>query len=149
MMLQRLIIFCKRKRRHVVYTKVEPMSYNYAKHRDSDEDLEYFISKFECRVEDSREYNQYVRPTSYHKDFYDRDSFQMETKIIPMKAIHLTSDNLARLVAEQEHMQRLGEDAEYGKRAWDHERRDQMVRDKNPAVEKAYQKYQMLLGLCR
>ena len=125
------------------------MKHNYVKHRDNVGDLEYFISKFECRVEDSREYNQYVRPTSYHKDFYDRDSFQMETKITPMKAIHLTSDNLARLVAEQEHMQRLSEDAEYGKRMWDQERRDSMVRDSNPAVEKAYQKYVMLLELAR
>jgi hypothetical protein len=125
------------------------MRHNNIKHRDSAGDLEYFISKFECRIEDSREYNQYVRPSSYHKDFYDRDSFQMETKITPMKAIHLTSDNLARLVAEQEHIQRLTDDAEYGKKVWANERRDQMVRDKNPAVEKAYQKYQMLLGLCR
>jgi hypothetical protein len=125
------------------------MRHNNVKHRDSVGDLEYFIGKFECRVEDSREYNQYVKPTSYHRDFYDRDSFQMETKITPMKAIHLTSDNLARLVAEQEHMQRLSNDAEYGKRMWDQERRDQLVRDKNPAVEKAYQKYQILLGLCR
>jgi hypothetical protein len=121
----------------------------YVKQRDNVGDLEYFISKFECRVEDSREYNQYVRPSSYHQDFYDRSSFQMETKITPMKAIHLTSDNLAKLLAEQEHMQRLSEDAEYGKRAWDHERRDSMVRNKNPAVEKAYQKYLMLLELCR
>jgi hypothetical protein len=125
------------------------MRHNNIKHRDSAGDLEYFISKFECRIEDSREYNQYVRPSSYHKDFYDRDSFQIETKITPMKAIHLTSDNLARLVAEQEHIQRLTDDAEYGKKVWANERRDQMVRDKNPAVEKAYQKYQMLLGLCR
>ena len=125
------------------------MRHNNVKHRDSAGDLEYFISKFECRVEDSREYNQYVKPTSYHRDFYDRDSFQMETKITPMKAIHLTSDNLARLVAEQEKMQQLSDDAEYGKKIWANERRDQMVRDKNPAVEKAYQKYQMLLGLCR
>jgi hypothetical protein len=128
---------------------VDIVKYNYIKHRDNAGDLEYFISKFECRVEDSREYNQYVRPTSYHRDFYDRDSFQMETKITPMKAIHLTSDNLARLVAEQEHMQRLGEDAEYGKKMWAEERRDQMVRDENPSVEKAYQKYVMLLELAR
>ena len=125
------------------------MKHNYAKHRDSAGDLEYFISKFECRVEDSREYNQYVMPTAYHKDFYDRDSFQMDTKITPMKAIHLTSDNLARLLAEQEHIQRLSADAEYGKKCWEHERKDHIVRDKNPAVEKAYQKYVMLLELAR
>lgn len=126
------------------------MRHNYVKHRDNAGDLEYFVSKFECRVEDSREYNQYVRgPNPYHRDFYDSDNFKVETKIVPMKAIHLTSDNLARLVAEQEHMQRLGDDAEQGKRMWDQQCRDQMVRDKNPAVEKAYQKYQILLELAR
>jgi hypothetical protein len=125
------------------------MKHNYVKHRDSAGDLEYFISKFECRVEDSREYNQYTRPAPYYRDICGNDDFRMETKITPMKAIHLTSDNLARLVAEQEHLQRLGEDAEYGKRAWDNERRDQQVRDSNPAVDKAYRNYQMLLELAR
>ena len=126
------------------------MKHNYVKHRDNAGNLEYFISKFECRVEDSREYNQYVRQApSYHRDFYDSDNFKIETEILPMKAIHLTSDHLAKLVAEQEHMQRLSEDAEYGKKAWDHERKDSIVRNENPAVEKAYQKYVMLLELAR
>jgi hypothetical protein len=128
------------------------MSYNFnyrAKHQDIVRDLEYFVSKFECRVEDSREYNQYIRPTPHYRDFYDSDSFKIETKILPMKAIHLTSDNLARLVAEQELQRQLGEDAEYGKKCWAGERRDRMVRDENPAVEKAYRNYQMLLELAR
>ena len=125
------------------------MKYNYNQQIDTAGDLEYFISKFECRVEDSREYNQYVKQAPYYRDFCGSDSFQTETKITPMKAIHLTSDNLARLVAEQEHLQRLTDDAEYGKKIWDQERRDLMVRDKNPAVEKAYQKYVMLLELAR
>jgi len=119
------------------------------KHRDNAGDLEYFISKFECRIEDSREYNQYVRPMPYYRDVCSSDDWRMETKITPMKAIHLTSDNLARLVAEQEHIQHLMKDAEYGKKCWDHERRDSMVRNGNPAVEKAYQKYVMLLELAR
>ena len=132
------------------------MNYNYYKERynnlsikSSAGELEYFISKFECRVEDSREYNQYVRPVPYYRDVCSSDDFRMETKITPMKAIHLTSDNLARLVAEQEQMQRLGEDAEYGKKCWTHERKDQIVRNENPAVAKAYEKYLMLLELAR
>ena len=122
---------------------------SYVKQRTGTGDLEYFISKFECRVEDSREYNQYVRPMPYYRDVCSSDDFRMETKITPMKAIHLTSDNLAKLVAEQEHMQQLSDNAEQGKRMWDQQCRDQMVRDKNPAVEKAYQKYQILLELAR
>ena len=124
--------------------------YNHVKHRDNAGDLEYFISKFECRVEDSREYNQYMKgPNPYHRDFYDSDNFKVETKIVPMKAIHLTSQNLAKLVAEQEHMQRLSDDAEQGKRLWVQQHEDRQVRDSNPAVEKAYRNYQMLLELAR
>ena len=126
------------------------MSYNHVKHRDTAGDLEYFIGKFECRVEDSREYNQYTRQVpSYHRDFYDSDNYKMETEIVPMKAIHLTSQNLTKLVAEQEHLQRLTDDREYSKKIWADASRDQMVRDKNPAVEKAYQKYVILLELAR
>lgn len=124
-------------------------NYNHVKHRDNVGDLEYFISKFECRVEDSREYNQYTRQVPYHRDFYDSDSFKMETEVVPMKAIHLTSDNLARLVAEQEHMQRLNDEAKFGNRLWAQSSEDSRVRDSNPAVEKAYQKYVMLLELAR
>ena len=128
------------------------MKYNFdyrVKHQDTVRDLEYFISKFECRVEDSREYNQYMRQVPYHRDFYDSDNFKVETKIVPMKAIHLTSDNLAKLVAEQEHMQRLSDDAAFGKRIWTQIHEDKRVRDSNPAVEKAYRNYQMLLELAR
>ena len=128
------------------------MKYNFdyrVKHQDSAGDLEYFISKFECRVEDSREYNQYMRQTPHYRDFYDSDNFKMKTEIVPMKAIHLTSNNLARLVAEQEHMQRLSDDAAFGKRSWAQQHEDKRVRDSNPAVEKAYRNYQMLLELAR
>jgi len=126
------------------------MKHNYVKHRDNVGDLEYFISKFECRVEDSRVYNQYTRQApSYHRDFYDSDRSKMQTEIVPMKAIHLTRDNLARLVAEQEHMQRLNDEAKFGNRLWAQSREDSRVRDSNPAVEKAYQKYVMLLELAR
>ena len=125
------------------------MNYNYVKNRDNVEDLEYFISKFECRVEDSREYNQYVRQAPHHRDFYDSDSFKIETEILPMKAVHLTRDILAKLVAEQEYMQRLHDNDAFHKRIWTQLHEDKRVRDSNPAVEKAYQKYVMLLELAR
>ena len=125
------------------------MRHNYVKHRDNAGDLEYFISKFECRVEDSREYNQYVRPAPYYRDVCSSDDWRMETKITPMKAIHLTSDNLAKLVAEQERMERMESDAEYGKKLCNMLHADERVRDDNPAVAKAYRNYLTLLELAR
>ena len=126
------------------------MNYNHVKHQDSAGDLEYFISKFECRVEDSREYNQYVKQSHpYHRDFYSTDRSKVEAEIVPMKAIHLTRDNLASLVAEQEYMQRLHDSDAFHKRIWTQLHEDKLVRDSNPAVEKAYRNYQMLLELAR
>jgi hypothetical protein len=85
----------------------------------------------------------------YHRDFCNYDSFKIETEIVPMKAIHLSVENLSRLVVEQEHLKHMQLDAEQGKRMWAKEREDMAVRATNPAVEKAYRNYQMLLELCR
>jgi hypothetical protein len=116
--------------------------------KDESRDAEYFQSKFECRIEDSREYNQYVRQMPYYK-WDGRDPYNVETQVVPMKAIHLTSDNLKRLVAEQELMYSLKKDAEEGKRLWIRDCEDKRVRNENPAVQKAYRNYQMLLELAR
>ena len=110
--------------------------------------IEDFQNKFECRIEDSKEYRHYTRQMPYYK-WDGREPYNIETQVVPMKAIHLTSDNLNRLVAEQEHMYNLKKDAEEGKRLWIRDCEDRRVRDQNPAVEKAYQKYLMLLELAR
>lgn len=121
---------------------------DHVRHSDTPRDLEYFQNKFDCRIEDSEKFRQYVRRMPYH--IWDgKIPFDVETQVVPMKAIHLTTDNLARLVSEQEHMDRLQQDAEQGKKLWRQERADQAVRESNPAVEKAYRNYQMLLELAR
>lgn len=121
---------------------------DYVQQLKSTDQMELFCQKFDCRIEDSREYNQYVRQVPCYRDFYD-STYDMETKVVPMKAIHLTVNNLARLVAEQEHMLRMQQDAEQGKRMWIKEREDAAVRAGNTAVERAYRNYQMLLELAR
>ena len=107
-----------------------------------------FESKFEARIEDSKEYRQYVRRMPYNM-WDGKIPFDTDTQIVPMKSIHLTSDNLERLIAEQRRMDILADDAEYGKKVVSMLRADERVRDENPAVAKAYQKYVMLLELAR
>jgi hypothetical protein len=131
------------------------MAYNYKDYlqhpyflKDEHNSEEYFQNKFECRIEDSKEYKQYVRQMPYYK-WDGREPYNIETQVVPMKSIHLTIDNLKRLIAEQEHMKYLQKDAEEGKRVWQREREDSVVRNRNPAVEKAYRNYQMLLELAR
>lgn len=111
-------------------------------------DQQYFESKFEARIEDSREFKQYVRQMPYYM-WDGKQPMNVETQVVPMKAIHLTSDNLERLVREQESMDRWMDEAEYAKRILTGLRKDEQVRNENPAVAKAYRNYQMLLELAR
>ena len=110
-------------------------------------DLKYFESKFEARIEDSREYRQHVSRPFY--DWNGETPFENTIQVVPMKAIHLSSDNLERLMREQDLMDKLMNDAEYGKKLWRQQIADNAVRESNTAVDKAYRNYQMLLELAR
>ena len=124
-------------------------TYTYDKMRaEAPKDFKDFESKYEARIEDSREYKQYVRRMPYYM-WDGKVPLNTEVEVVPMKAIHLTRDNLERLIKEQDLMDKLMDDAEFGKKLWDKDRTDRAVRNSNPAVEKAYQKYVMLLELAR
>lgn len=111
-------------------------------------DQKYFESKFEARIEDSREYRQYVRQMPYAQ-WDGKVPFDTALKVVPMKCIHLTTDSLDRLIADQDRMEMLESDAEYGKKVVSMLRADERVRDDNPAVAKAYRNYLALLELAR
>jgi hypothetical protein len=120
----------------------------YYNNPEASKDTRDFESKYEARITDSTEYKQYVRRMPYNM-WDGKIPFDTEVEVVPMKAIHLTRDNLERLMREQDLMDKLMADAEFGKKLWTKDRTDRAVRDSNPAVEKAYQKYVMLLELAR
>lgn len=107
-----------------------------------------FEAKFEAKIEDSKEYKQYVRTNPYPV-WDSRSPYDIEQRVVPMKCIHLTTDSLERLVREHERMENIQRDAEYGKELWTMLRADERVRDDNPAVAKAYRNYLALLELAR
>lgn len=129
------------------------MTYNYYKtasqiEREADRDINYFQSKFDARIEDSKEYKQYLRRMPY-RDWDGKIPFDTEVQVVPMKCIHLTSDSLQRLINEQQRMDHLESDAAYGKKLWSTMIADERVRNDNPAVAKAYRNYIALLELAR
>ena len=124
-------------------------TYSYDKMRaEAPRDFKDFESKYEARIEDSREYKQYVRRMPYNM-WDGKIPFDTEVEVVPMKSIHLTRDNLERLIAEQHRIDILESDAEYGKKVVSMLRADERVRDDNPAVAKAYRNYLTLLELAR
>lgn len=117
--------------------------------RESDTDWhKAFQQQFEAYIEDSEKYKQYVRRMPYNA-WDGQVPFDADTEVVPMKSVHLTHDNLERLVRQQELIERLENDAAYGKNLLTKTHADARIRDDNPAVAKAYERYQMLLELAR
>ena len=124
-------------------------TYSYDKMRaEASRDVKDFESKFEARIENSREYKQYTRRMPYYM-WDGKLPLDTDVEVVPMKAIHLSSDNLERLIRDQERLDQLLDQQLYDKQVIAKLRRDEQVRNSNPAVEKAYQKYVMLLELSR
>jgi hypothetical protein len=124
-------------------------TYAYDKNQaEAPRDHKDFESKFEARIEDSREYKQYSRRMPYYM-WDGKQPLNTEVEVVPMKAIHLTIDNLERLMKEQEHLKLQSLQAEYDKQLIYQLRADERVRMANPSVAKAYKNYQMLLELAR
>lgn len=124
-------------------------TYAYDKIRtDAPRDIKNFESKYEARIEDSREYKQYSRRMPYYM-WDGKLPPDVETQVVPMKAIHLSIGNLERLMEDQEHMELRRLQVEYDKQIIHQLRADERVRNENPAVAKAYRNYLTLLELCR
>jgi hypothetical protein len=116
--------------------------------QEAPRDYKGFESKFDARIHDSKEYRQYVNRMPY--SVWDGTiPVKADIQIEPMKCIHLSTENLERLIKEQDRMDSLRDEANYAKTVLTSMRRDQQVRDSNPAVDKAYRNYQMLLELAR
>ena len=124
-------------------------TYSYDKMRaEASRDVKDFESKFEARIENSREYKQYTRRMPYYM-WDGKLPLDTDVEVVPMKAIHLSSDNLERLIRDQERLDQLLDQQLYDKQVIAKLHKDEQVRNNNPAVEKAYQKYVMLLELAR
>lgn len=106
-----------------------------------------FESMFQARVEDSREYRQYQSPCGYQ---YDDDNFnRYELKVVPMKAIHMPIERFEKLLRQQDYIRQMENDAELGKKYWTQDQEDSSVRRQNPAVQRAYDRYKLLLEMAR
>jgi len=126
------------------------MAYKY-----SDEELrdtKRFQERFDAHVTESKEYRRafYTRPPMDYSYYQPGTAMhEMEHRVEPLVAIHMPRDQFDRLMDEQTRMDSWRAEAEYAKKVLTNLRKDERVRDDNPVVQKAYEKYLMLLELAR
>jgi len=115
-------------------------------------DTKRFQKKFDAHITESREYRRavYTRPDMNYSCYQPGAAmYEIEHRVEPLVAIHLPKEQFDRLLDQQTRTDMWRDEAEYAKTVLTKMCQDQRVRERNPVVAKAYQKYLTLLELCR
>lgn len=116
-------------------------------------DVERFAHKFGAKIRESREYRHRVTIPMYvpygHNDPIGYHDFNRNVYDVPYVEVHMPAESFEHLIQVDEVN---SYDAHYVSQALDvlkQHREDEWVRDRNPAVQKAWRNYLMLLELAR
>ena len=117
---------------------------------DVNKDRELFLRKYEAqgRVSPMR----YARriPVSYTS--WDDTKAPLYDSLVehePMVELHIPEHRFQELVTRDDYLTRVEQELDYNQKVVNMLREDERVRDKNPAVQRAYRNYLMLLELAR
>lgn len=111
---------------------------------------ERFRKRFELHVEKSkRHYRHRPVPVSYRSWSEANIPYQQEIEKEPLLKVYISKEHYEQLIKSEQQAEDL-ERENFRFRRIERETLDEMVtRNKNPAVQKAYEKYRMLLELSR
>jgi hypothetical protein len=128
--------------------------YDYAtEHLSGSDEVHRFCKHYEAQVElTSNKLYAKRRPIHYQDWISDGSGsipFDLKVEREPMVQIHMPQDEFKNLVEKERWYGRLEQEADYYKRIVEQYRNDERVRDSNPSVQKAWEKYLMLLELAR
>lgn len=125
----------------------DKFTYKYTQEEISD--TKRFQQRYDAHITESKEYRRAVRPSMDYMYKSGTASYQMDYKVEPCVAIHMPQEQFDRLMDEQDRAASWRQEAEYAKSVLTNLRKDERVRDDNPAVAKAYRNYLMLLEIAR
>jgi hypothetical protein len=120
--------------------------------RSPEDETEAFLKRFEAQAELSTRKRYYKRkpynPLDF--DYYSKTAMQtLQAEVEPMVEVNIPQHRFTELVEKERYKRYLEERADYDARIVEMLRQDERVRDRNPTVQKAYQKYLMLLEMAR
>ena len=124
------------------------MSYRYTD--EEQQDTKRFEYRFRAHITESKEYRRAVYPRWDYSPYNAGTAMhEVEHRVEPLVAIHLPREQFDQLMDEYSRMNSWRDEANYANTLLTKQRKDEQVRNDNPAVAKAYRNYQMLLELCR
>lgn len=130
--------------------------YNYydkfqSRDRSPTDETDDFLKRYEAQAELSRGKMYYKRQPFSMKDFSTADymtaTYHAEQE--PYVEMNIPQHRFRELVEQEKYKRYLEDRADYDARIVENLRADERVRDRNPAVQKAYRNYLTLLELAR
>jgi predicted AAA+ superfamily ATPase len=118
-------------------------------------EVDKFLHKYEAQasVSDRKHYAKRMpmSMSEYHRyhtamDVYEYESYMQREPYIEM---YIPQHRFQELVAREEHFDRLVLTQDYAGKILNDQLIDERVRNSNPSVKKAYEKYKMLLEIAR
>jgi hypothetical protein len=126
--------------------------YDYSQQMTDEQEVNSFLKRHEATAGLSR-HKLYARriPVRYNEWLQDGGPipFDQAVEREPMVEINMPQERFRSLVERERWYGKMEQEAEYYKRIVDQLRADERVRDDNPAVQKAWKNYLMLLELAR
>jgi hypothetical protein len=121
---------------------------------DIDKSVNKFLHKYSARAKISdREYYQRYRPNSYkiweEYDYYGPHTASYQVDREPMVEMYVPQDAFRKLVEREEEIEDLIRGREWEHNIVQNLREEEKIRDANPAVRLAWEKYAMMLELVR
>ena len=117
--------------------------------------VEKFLCKYEAHasLSDRKQYARRIRMSvsDYHRynsamDVYDYESYMQREPYIEM---YIPQHKFDELIRREESYNQLSQHVDFASQLVEKQIRDETVRNNNPAVKKAYEKYKMLLEMSR
>ena len=127
--------------------------YDYAsEHLSAEQEVQMFCRKYEAQAGLSRDKLYAKRmPVSYRQWVNDGGPipFHQEVQREPMIEVYMPQERFKQLVERERWYSNLERESDYYKGIVEQYRNDERVRDRNPSVQKAWEKYLMLLEMAR
>lgn len=137
---------------------INPYQYNdriYPKEYYQQEPREYaedrFKKKYQVHVEKSKKHYRHKSPPISYRDWYSSGGnipFNVEYEREPLLKVYISEEHYQALVAREQYLETVEDENKKLTRIREDQFQEAMIRNRNPAVKKAYEKYQMLLKLC-
>ena len=111
-----------------------------------------FKKKYQVHVEKSKKHYRHKSPPISYRDWHSSGGnipFNVEYEREPLLKVYISDEHYQALIAREQYLETIEQQNRDLTRIRDDQTQEAIIRNRNPTVQKAYEKYKMLLELSK